>query len=266
MYRKRYWDNYHQALIDAGSRRTMMTMHIAQLLEQHCIGLEFKKRGGSASSYRPSPHDDRPERGVIIIPPIKSEITYATALHEIGHIMSGVREGTHGTLTSEWAAWVWAQDNALEWTPRMESTAQRSFESYYCDPKFHQREVSVSFDGEPTFTWNATRDEYEKMIAVMSKPAPQYLPSEVLQAVYRDRANPAITSDEVKARGMMVTLVYCLARLPTNHPDHPGMMGDYFGHQDFEIDISRVGNKLELKFLVTPPQQDAVREIEPAAD
>jgi hypothetical protein len=125
MYRKRYWDNYHQALIDAGSRRTMMTMHIAQLLEQHCIGLEFKKRGGSAKTCM-----DGLGRvyHVISILPIKSEITYATALHEIGHIMSGVREDC--ILKIEAAAWMWARDNALEWTLRMKSTSLRSFDSY----------------------------------------------------------------------------------------------------------------------------------------
>jgi hypothetical protein len=45
--------------------------------------------------------------------------SYATALHEIGHIL-GRHQGSRMTMVRERWAWGWAQENALAWTERME--------------------------------------------------------------------------------------------------------------------------------------------------
>jgi hypothetical protein len=55
----------------------------------------------------------------IRIPPIKSAISYAAALHEIGHIQGRYQTSRH-SLVRELAAWRWARQQALAWTPAME--------------------------------------------------------------------------------------------------------------------------------------------------
>jgi broad specificity phosphatase PhoE len=60
----------------------------------------------------------------ILTPHIASEITYAVAMHELGHIKSRDRSGDQ--IERERAAWDWARHNALTWTPRMEGYAAAS--------------------------------------------------------------------------------------------------------------------------------------------
>jgi hypothetical protein len=64
---------------------------------------------------------------VIKIPEIKTGITYALALHEIGHIL-GVRSGKR--LEKEVQAWEWAMKNAIEWTQPMNQAMERRLGSY----------------------------------------------------------------------------------------------------------------------------------------
>ncbi len=66
--------------------------------------------------------------------PIKSAVTYAIALHELGHIL-GPQRGR--LLNREWQAWEWAIANALEWTTPMKVTAKRCLCSYLA--KAHRR-------------------------------------------------------------------------------------------------------------------------------
>ena len=61
----------------------------------------------------------------ICIPPIKSTISYAAALHEIGHIQGRYQTSRH-SLVRELAAWRWARKQALTWTPAMERTCASS--------------------------------------------------------------------------------------------------------------------------------------------
>jgi len=56
------------------------------------------------------------------LPPVRSEVSYAVALHEIGHI-KGRYQKSVDMLVREQAAWQWARDNALVWTPQMERRA-----------------------------------------------------------------------------------------------------------------------------------------------
>ena len=54
------------------------------------------------------------ERNIHIYP-IKSTITYVTALHEIGHVLCDSARNTSSELTSEALAWRWAEENTILW-------------------------------------------------------------------------------------------------------------------------------------------------------
>src|SRR5262249_12330211 len=70
---------------------------------------------------------------VIRIAPIRSAISYATALHEIGHILGPLQWA--GVLKREEGAWRWAERNALIWTEAMERDRQRSMAWYRREAK-----------------------------------------------------------------------------------------------------------------------------------
>jgi hypothetical protein len=68
-------------------------------------------------------------RDEISIVPVASRITYATALHEIGHLR-GRHQRSSSTLVRERWAWEWARANALIWTPAMENSARKAMKWY----------------------------------------------------------------------------------------------------------------------------------------
>jgi hypothetical protein len=53
----------------------------------------------------------------ILTPQITSEIAYAVAMHELGHIKR--RDQSSDQIERERAAWEWARRNALMWTPHI---------------------------------------------------------------------------------------------------------------------------------------------------
>jgi hypothetical protein len=59
-------------------------------------------------------------------PRIRSEIAYAVAMHELGHIKSDSRSTER--IERERAAWDWARRNAMLWTRRMEGYATASLQ------------------------------------------------------------------------------------------------------------------------------------------
>ena len=65
----------------------------------------------------------------ISIPPIRSSVSYATALHEIGHI-KGRFQFSHDVVVRERWAWRWAKANALIWTFGMQRSAVRGLAWY----------------------------------------------------------------------------------------------------------------------------------------
>jgi hypothetical protein len=69
------------------------------------------------------------DRDEIRIVPIKSKISYASALHEIGHLR-GRHQHSNSTLVRERWAWEWARTNALIWTPAMENSARKAVKWY----------------------------------------------------------------------------------------------------------------------------------------
>lgn len=94
-------------------------LHITNLLATHRITVTWKPSGNTGRAWRISKH--------VAIPEVKTAISYALALHEIGHIL-GKNPPTR--LGREAAAWQWALDNAITWTPVMESKMQRCLDSY----------------------------------------------------------------------------------------------------------------------------------------
>jgi hypothetical protein len=90
-----------------------MRQHVLDLLERHKIVCQRWCRRpteawGIGGEFRE-----------ISIPPIKSAISYATALHEIGHVL-GRHQGSAKPMVRERWAWRWAQGHALSWTEAME--------------------------------------------------------------------------------------------------------------------------------------------------
>ncbi len=94
--------------------------HIARICKIEDITVESHSSGGRA--YRRS--------RLIKIRPVKTAITYAVALHEIGHILGPRQTGKNTRLDREVGAWEWAQANALEWTEAMNQKRAACLKSY----------------------------------------------------------------------------------------------------------------------------------------
>lgn len=112
--------------------------HVLQLLSKNQISMEWSH---SARAYRKTRH--------VKLPPIKSEITYAVALHEIGHI---VGDQPRTRIDREVAAWQWAKTYSLVWTPKMQAAAVRRLESYLVWSRRHQT-MKVPGPGHPIYRW-----------------------------------------------------------------------------------------------------------------
>ena len=93
-----------------------MEIHIRSLAEQHGISVVHGRSGRAWNRTRR-----------IRIPEVKTSITYAVALHEMGHIL-GVRSGRR--LEKEVQAWEWARANSECWTQAMETRMRKSLLSY----------------------------------------------------------------------------------------------------------------------------------------
>ncbi len=94
-----------------------LASHVQTLCSDNRITLEYRRSGGRA--WR------RTRR--VSIAPVRSAITYAVALHEIGHILG--RSPTR-RLDREAAAWMWARQHAIQWTPAMDSKMKSCLDSY----------------------------------------------------------------------------------------------------------------------------------------
>lgn len=92
--------------------------HIDALLAEHGIKCDWREKT-AARSWR------RTRR--VRLQPVKSAVTYATALHEIGHVV-GRQVGRR--LDREAQAWRWAEAAAIEWTEPMIRSAARCISSY----------------------------------------------------------------------------------------------------------------------------------------
>jgi len=95
--------------------------HIERLAAQHDIKVDTGRVDQPAGAF--AVHWDRR----ICIPPLRSAAGYATAPHEIGHVVLGWCADDDREIEQERAAWDWARRNALVWTPAMERCATSAF-------------------------------------------------------------------------------------------------------------------------------------------
>lgn len=95
-----------------------MQTHINNLLKQHNITVEWKDNTAGRAWRKIKK---------VRLSPIKTDITYAIALHEIGHIAG--KQGKH-RMDKEVNAWIWAKENALHWTITMQKKANNCLTSY----------------------------------------------------------------------------------------------------------------------------------------
>jgi len=97
-----------------------MNAHVVAIAATHGVAIVWRTSGSiTGRAWR------RGRR--ITIPPVRSEITYALALHELGHIL-GHQSGRR--LSREVQAWAWAKDTAMSWTPRMTRYCRKLLASY----------------------------------------------------------------------------------------------------------------------------------------
>jgi hypothetical protein len=90
--------------------REQMHSHIMQMLAKYDIIYTWARRPKAAWGAI--------EIEEVHISPIRSAISYATALHEIGHIRGRFQRSKSLMVRERWA-WRWAEENALAWTPKM---------------------------------------------------------------------------------------------------------------------------------------------------
>lgn len=126
-----------------------MRSHIDQLVDAHQIVRQTCTRSTKSNAIRSAEE--------IIIAPIRSAITYAVALHEIGHIKGRHQTSPFVIVRERWA-WNWARSNAMGWTPRMEKNALQSMEWYVAAIADGRCERRVSADEgnpfDPPPTWS----------------------------------------------------------------------------------------------------------------
>jgi hypothetical protein len=103
--------------LDAKTKKYVL--HIAELCREYGIDLECKEGGGSAWWGTRK----------VCVPPPSSAVKYATALHEVGHIVGGMQKGRK--LEKETGAWLWARENAIEWSDDMERRMHYALGTYF---------------------------------------------------------------------------------------------------------------------------------------
>jgi hypothetical protein len=97
-----------------------MTAHVVEICSRHGITIRW------IDGYRAHAVAECLE---VFLPKVRSPITYATALHEIGHCL-GRYQTSRSVLTAERWAWRWAQRNALIWTTGMDRSMRQSVAWY----------------------------------------------------------------------------------------------------------------------------------------
>ena len=112
----------------------ILDIHITQLCAAHGI-----KRENGSGCGRAFQRGRGPARTLHIrIPPIKGQVTYFVALHEIGHLVGPGRSGRR--LEKEAAAWRWAIEHSIvSPTDATRRRIGRRLRSYVRWAEHHQR-------------------------------------------------------------------------------------------------------------------------------
>src|SRR5262245_57271226 len=87
--------------------REELRQHVLSLCERHGIVVHRCRRTTQTTAIH--------EFEEITIAPVRSLLSYASAMHEIGHIL-GRHQRSRRTMVRERWAWHWARANALAWT------------------------------------------------------------------------------------------------------------------------------------------------------
>lgn len=123
-----------------------MTKHLSAATAQqlndhvHALATSYQVRIIDCPQLRPDEAFAFVPRRMVFAHPIIEETTYAVVLHELGHIcrqqvpiyLTDVISG-HAPqlqLDEETAAWQWARQQALIWSPAMEAVAMWALDTY----------------------------------------------------------------------------------------------------------------------------------------
>ena len=104
---------------------SQMRAHILQLSTDHDIRIEWRRDTDGAWAARAV--------NLISIPQIRSAISYAIALHEIGHLLGPGQRASR--MRCERGAWRWAKTNAIAWLASMNKTERRSLAWCECNAR-----------------------------------------------------------------------------------------------------------------------------------
>lgn len=133
------------------SKVEAMAAHIEELGRAHDLKISYTHRGGKGRAWR--------SRRIVHVGPIKSEITYLVALHEIAHVAGHDQSSRHRRIVHEIAAWEWAiatcRSGGFPLTRRMREKISRSLASYVSSYYWRRN------------TWLPTRDRNPEMFARM---------------------------------------------------------------------------------------------------
>ena len=126
--------------------------HIEALCAAHGIALAFGGRGRAEVHRR-----GRERHQVIRVPPIRGQVSYFVALHEIAHLVGPGRSGRR--LEKEAAAWMWALANSrvapTDATRRRLGAKLRSYVTW-AEQRRHRKRPPVLPSAESEF-WTLLR-------------------------------------------------------------------------------------------------------------
>jgi hypothetical protein len=102
-----------------------MAQHVVSLATRHRITIWWwtRRRHGRMAGEAFLEHME------ISIWPIRSALSYATALHELGHCLGRYQTSRSVLVVERWA-WRWAKANALVWTDAMDRDMTSSMAWY----------------------------------------------------------------------------------------------------------------------------------------
>lgn len=129
--------------------------HIVELCEAHDIVIGSSTRGRATRGQ---------DGHAIAIPPVRGQVTYFLALHEIGHLIGPGRSGHR--LEKEANAWAYALDVAL-WkpTPATRRAIQRRLWSYlsWAFERQHRKHPPQFPDAKHIF-WKLVREKRSEWV------------------------------------------------------------------------------------------------------
>lgn len=134
------------------SREARFAKHITDLAAAFHVRLLISQHVDHCGASR-----DDAGRNRVLIMPVTCEVTYAIALHELGHCCSalGMVTNTEASpryrmlrryatkrdvklqLLEEQAAWEWARHYALEWTDVMASVERMAYDTYKSNARMY---------------------------------------------------------------------------------------------------------------------------------